>query len=71
MGRTNVAVTSIERRRVTSTLASLESYDLPSEVLLPEQFFILGYRSLMQLFSTHPPLEERIARSRAMVGHWA
>src|SRR5713101_7314484 len=45
MGRTNVAVTSIERRRATSTLAPLESYDLHSEVLIPEQFFILGHRS--------------------------
>ena len=31
----------------------------------------LSGRSLMQLFSTHPPLEERIARLRAMAGQRA
>jgi Zn-dependent protease with chaperone function len=31
----------------------------------------LSGRSLTQLFSTHPPLEERIARLRAMAGQRA
>jgi heat shock protein HtpX len=60
--------------------AALEKLGLASERVpldaSPQtaHFFIvnpLSGRSLLRLFSTHPPLEERVARLRAMAGHRA
>jgi hypothetical protein len=45
MGRTDVMVIKIRPRGMTSTLAYPESEDLPSEVLIPEQFFMLAHHS--------------------------
>jgi heat shock protein HtpX len=62
-GRTYGLATALEKLEVASHVAPMNANPSTAHLFIVNP---LSGQALMRLFSTHPPIEERIARLRAM-----